>query len=715
MSRTNQPPILAAPPRLQVFAWPRRYAALLLPVLCFAVALALRLYRLGAQSLWLDEGGTWVEITGKGWGTLLRELISPTAAYPLYHLLLKGWVALAGDGEWALRFPSALAGALAVVAVYSAAREVHAGATRGGALLAAALMALSPYALWHSQDAKVYSLLMLVVALLIWAALRVLRTSTQRDWLLFAGLAVVGVLAHRLALLALAALLVGLALAWSRRALALRASLGFAGVLLATLGVVGLSRAIVSNGWQESGHIAAGPTLGLWLSLVSFAVDRGNIGGWLGVPLLVWMLPVLLLALLSLVVALSDAFRGRAQATLLVCAAAVPLLLFAVALALAQVYEARYATVAYPAFVLLLVYPWQRAELARRLAGALICGALLVNGAVLFQPQHGLFSGAPVKEAWRAAITKLAGELHPDDLLIIHPYYTLPLWQYYAPRVTPDPLPQPVVFTDFSQGFCAQQFVGQPDKIRDCFKRNTDAQYLEKAYGAKRALLLIAPDHAATVDRPKTVADLRNEGIRADQNDPYGWLGLRFAIPQKTWPCGGDTFVGLEIMCQSYPDAYGKVGAAAQINPAFPLEAVFGNEIRLRGYSLDLLGGKARPGGSLPVTLYWEAATKPTKQYSMFLHLCKDCDVPPLAHTDGPPLRGYEQAGNTLTWQISDPVHDERALPLPATLAPGRYTLLLGVYPVGQPDEASRLPVESAQSEVQGGTRLVLGQIDVSP
>src|SRR5262249_20178175 len=84
-------------------------------LLLFALGLALRLYRLGAQSLWLDEGSTWSEVTGrtgKGWLALLAELFSKDAAYPLYHVLLKAWVAVVGDSEWALRFPSALAGAL---------------------------------------------------------------------------------------------------------------------------------------------------------------------------------------------------------------------------------------------------------------------------------------------------------------------------------------------------------------------------------------------------------------------------------------------------------------------------------------------------------------------------------------------------------------------------------------------------------------------------
>src|SRR5215216_7827548 len=101
-----------------------RWRLLVAPVLLFVFALVLRLYRLGAQSLWLDEGGTWSEVTGrtgKGWLALFGELWSKDAAYPLYHILLKAWVTAVGDSEWALRFPSALAGAATAAVLYYAA------------------------------------------------------------------------------------------------------------------------------------------------------------------------------------------------------------------------------------------------------------------------------------------------------------------------------------------------------------------------------------------------------------------------------------------------------------------------------------------------------------------------------------------------------------------------------------------------------------------
>jgi hypothetical protein len=234
----------------------RRNTLALSSALLFGAALLIRLYRLGSQSLWLDEGGTWAEVTSKSWPALLAELWGRNAAYPLYHVLLKGWVGLAGDSEWTLRLPSALAGAAAVVAIYLAAadhrpttndlknreprtqnREPRTegrglGRDQGSSIthrilrfmfyvlrftsypsIAGLLFAVSPFALWYAQDAKVYSLLMLVVALELWALLRALRRG-GRAWLLVLAAAIVSVFVHRLALLAAAGAALAYLIIW---------------------------------------------------------------------------------------------------------------------------------------------------------------------------------------------------------------------------------------------------------------------------------------------------------------------------------------------------------------------------------------------------------------------------------------------------------------------------------------------------------------------
>lgn len=510
-----------------------------------------------------------------------------------------------------------------------------------------------------------------------------------------------------------------------------------AALLGAAVAIYGVVRAVGAEQRGGSGHVPAGPLQGLWLALAHFALDRGNLAGWLGLPLLAWMLPALALTGWGLALLARDTWRGDRPAAALLCMFAAPLLLFAVALAFARLFESRYVTVAFPAWLLVLAYPLQSPKhkreflpqrhtdtqtedrrqgagthhlgnlrnlwIARSLPALLYAILLLVNAAALLQPQHGLFSGAPVKEQWREGLQALAARAHSDDLVILHPYYVQALWDYYAPRVTPDPLPQPISFDLLGQGYCRDVARDDQAALVECYRKNYEAAFDKLAQGRKRMLMLLAPDHARTIDPPK-----------AGLNDRYGFLGLRFQYAEKNgmWPCGGDTFVGVELMCASFPSFYRQVGPQSIPQPATPLDATFGGELHLRGYTIAPLGGQLRPGGRLPIALFWEALVPPTRNYTMFLHLCRNCDVPPLANDDAPPLLGYFPAGQTSTWLPNDPVHDERSLALPADLPPGRYTLLLGVYPAGEPAASARLPVASAARSI-GGTRLVLGEVQV--
>ena len=686
-----------------------------------ALAFALRIYRLDAQSLWLDEGSTWVEVTGKSWLALIAELFSPNAGYPLYHLLLKAWVLIAGDAEWALRFPSALAGALVVPVLMAAVGELsshhtHTRDVRGAAAIGA-LVALSPYALWHAQDAKVYSLVILASAALLWTFLRALRLNTQRAWLLFASVALTSVFVHRLALLSLAGavLVLGLHL-WQRNA-SMHRWLAAAFVAIAlVLSLTGVAGTILATRNERIGseRSSVGIVEGIWFTFAHFSLDRwpGDLDGYLWLPTFAWFLPWAVLTLWGVALLCRDALDGRISAGAIVALLVAPVGLFAIVHTLVPVYEARYVAPAFPAWLVALVYPIleqrdgkdsmpmsSRRMLSDALAPILLVLSLTTGVATLLQPEKGLFSGDPVKEQWREAVTALALRAHPDDLVLLHPHYVEPMYAYYAPRVTPDPLPQPITFPVFAEGDVCGIVNPTRQQMLECIRRRFEPFFNEQATGKKRALLLIAPDHARTVDPPPLPIDR------------FGWVGLRFQYPQRTWPCGGTEFVGVLLMCQSFPETFNAGGPGTIPQPDTALDATFGHELRLRGFTLALHGGAARAGGSLPVTLYWEAVVPPTRDYRIFLHLCRNCDMPPVALDDGPPLGGYAPAGMTTTWRIGDPVHDERSLPLPHTLPPGRYTLVLGVYS-GDGAPASRLPIVT-RAPTLPDNRLVIGSIDV--
>lgn len=114
----------------------------------------LRFRALGRDSLWFDEVFSTLQAHLPFWDLLL-ELLHRDVQPPLHHLLLRG-VLTFGDSEAVLRFPSAFFGTLSIPLLYLLGRTWFSGSV--GAL-AALLLAISPFHLWHSQDARMYSLL----------------------------------------------------------------------------------------------------------------------------------------------------------------------------------------------------------------------------------------------------------------------------------------------------------------------------------------------------------------------------------------------------------------------------------------------------------------------------------------------------------------------------------------------------------------------------
>lgn len=117
------------------------------------LAFALRLYRLGAEGLWYDEAVS-VYLAGKS----LPALVSHTAGDihpPGYYVLLHAWTRLAGRSEFAVAYPSLFFGVLLVVLARWAGKRVF--GDRAG-LLAAFLVAISPYNIWYSQEVRMYTL-----------------------------------------------------------------------------------------------------------------------------------------------------------------------------------------------------------------------------------------------------------------------------------------------------------------------------------------------------------------------------------------------------------------------------------------------------------------------------------------------------------------------------------------------------------------------------
>lgn len=155
------------------------------------VAVALRLFRLGHQSLWIDEIFTWYS-AGMGGALSIGDLLENVHG-PLYSLLIHAWTSVAGDAEWAMRFPSAVAGVLTVPAfAWLAGRWLGRDAVAPAAWLAAG----SPFLVWYSQEARNYSLLVLCVCASAAALLELQRRCDLAGVGRYLGLAAMAMLSN---------------------------------------------------------------------------------------------------------------------------------------------------------------------------------------------------------------------------------------------------------------------------------------------------------------------------------------------------------------------------------------------------------------------------------------------------------------------------------------------------------------------------------------
>ena len=121
-------------------------------------AFALRVIRLDFQPLWWDEGYSLFFAT-RDFATMLARTaidIHP----PLYYALLQFWIALAGMSDVATRLLSVAIGIAAIPLIYALARKLF--DEERIALIAACVLAVSPFHIYYSQEVRMYGLVTLL-------------------------------------------------------------------------------------------------------------------------------------------------------------------------------------------------------------------------------------------------------------------------------------------------------------------------------------------------------------------------------------------------------------------------------------------------------------------------------------------------------------------------------------------------------------------------
>jgi mannosyltransferase len=152
------------------------YAIRLTLLAILLLAAFLRFYRLDAQSFWNDEGNS-ARIAERTLA-LIVEGAAGDIHPPGYYLLLHYWRALFGQSEFALRSLSVVAGLALVVFTYLLGRRLFGKMT---GVIAAFLGAISPFAIYYSQEARMYVFLAALAAASALASCG-FRISDRRSW-----------------------------------------------------------------------------------------------------------------------------------------------------------------------------------------------------------------------------------------------------------------------------------------------------------------------------------------------------------------------------------------------------------------------------------------------------------------------------------------------------------------------------------------------------
>ncbi|GAB4409836.1 MAG: hypothetical protein Kow00123_23290 [Anaerolineales bacterium] len=408
-------------------------------------ALAIRMARIGFQSLWRDEVDA-IRFATQPLGDLMRMFLTPGENGPLYFLALRPWLAVFGEGEAGLRSFSVVAGAALVPLIF------HLGARLFGrrvGWLAAGLTAVAPYAVWYSQEGKMYAWVALLAAAsfaLLWSGLE------GGPWWVWAGYVLtttLSLLVHYLtALLIPTFALVFLAglRRWRPRWKAYAASLAL--VTLPYLAFAAWQVPVLLSGFR-TGHPFVPFHQALASVLFGFSEGvRPAATFWALVPFLLCLLAAWGLRMGSAnerdSAQMGSDPRGSAGDSRLISVSActlwwaVPfLLLFGVSL-LSPLFVERYLITTLPAFLLLVAAGLDSLLRRARYLGALTAAAVLVVSL------RGVWVQAtqPIKPDMRAAAQYVCPRLSADDAIVFLIPHVEPVFaRYCAKPYTPIPAP----------------------------------------------------------------------------------------------------------------------------------------------------------------------------------------------------------------------------------------------------------------------------------
>lgn len=686
-------------------------APYVLPLIVLLIAFAVRAHQLESQSLWNDEGNSLrlAERPVSGLIDAAGRDIHP----PGYYLVLKAWIAAAGTNEFSLRALSLFVGVLAVAVTMALGRVLFG---RGAYWVAGLLVAVSPFAVYYSQETRMYAQLGLLSAASMWAFVGWVRhlphspsvgfgnPSLQKpaQWqrvirpaLALAVINAAGLYTHYafpFTMIAQGVIVAGLVAKQQHLSLPHaptpspasevgelgpetgNVSIAKSALLLTFIALNLLTLALFApwlptawdqvTSWPGTGvDIVPGEQLHTVLSWIIY----GNTAGQVFALRFLW--PALLVG------AALWAWRDWRVSLLLAWAVIVIASLF--------------VSGAYREANLKFLLPAQ-------IAAALLMGA---GAAALWQwdAPPAETPTAPrehrdrvfTRREWRAIARMLAvmcvflvviGQLEALDALYTDPAYARDDYRAIASRIESRARPGDAIILDAPN---------QAEVFRYYYDGDLPVYELPRGLGGDDAQTR-ADVQAVIAQHARIYVLFWGE----EERDPN--RVVQATLDAEAYPVGSRWYGDVRLALYAVP------GPAPE-QPQAVLDARFGEHISLTGYALS--AESVQPGDVVGVTLFWTTSAPLDVRYKVTVQLLAP---------DGRLINQHdaEPGGNralTTTWTPGESIRDTHGLIVPPDLAPGEYPVIVGLYDLNAP--LDRLPVVVAGEPV--GDALTLTQLTV--
>lgn len=699
-------------------------------LLLLLAAFALRLYRLGAASLWYDETVS-LCLARQDLLALTRHTAGDIHP-PLYYYLLHFWGQSAGWSEFSAAFLSLFFGVLLIALVYRVARE---WLSTPAALIAALLVTISPYNLGYSQEVRMYTLGATLGLASVFFFVRLLAAQTtdrfssvatgptptvrlsltvpkghsqliSRDFIVYAIVSALGLYTlYYLAFLLVFENLV--AIVWFIRNYELRiANCTFRTWFLSQLAIL-----LLYAPWLPIAfHQATDPPVPPWRSLTALpdvlleSFSALALGQSVD-PAAVW--PVLLVVAAILVCALwradnflithrpSAIFRhgeqkptrqndrsGQAASRItnglfLFAYTFVPLIVIYAFSLWRPLYHVRYVFIYSPGFYLFLAVGLSRisnsqlrfTHYAIHNSGRWLTAAalLLLITTSAYSAYNFWFDSRYADDDLRGAVQRIAAEWRPGDAVLINAGYTYTAFAYYYD--------QPIAWRGRLTDYAPRPNMTDARAGAIVLQTGSLGSNASLGWGSPEADF-----YATTVDETRAALD------RVFAAHPRVWL-LRLY----------DTVVDPEGTIRDYLAQHGRIiddqvfsgqsNARVQgyLTTRVPLtalpasatrrEVVLGNRLALLGF--EPVATSVRAGAALDMVLYWQAKQATNVDAHLFVGLYSEEGGTLVASSDAVPLGN---ALGTSRWSSDEIMREPVRLLIPSNVPPGNYLLRIALY-----------------------------------